>query len=180
MSTALDPDRPAAPAPRPGARPVPRRRGFRWSRRGRLVLLVAHVLSSVGWFGVAGAMAVFALVADVADDAVLAGALYRSMDVALVLTVGGALASGLTGVLLGLGSRWGLIRYWWVVLKEVATVAVLLTDLVIVRTALAAVVDGRAVRTLTHPTIAHCVVLAGATVLSIVKPFGPVGGRPAR
>jgi hypothetical protein len=184
MPTALDPDLPTAPARPAGTRargsPVSARRGFRWSRRARLVLLVTHVLTSVGWFGVAGAIAVFALVADVADDAVLAAALYRSMEVALVLTVGGAVASGLTGVLLGLGSRWGLIRYWWVALKEVATVAVLVTDLVIVRTALAAVVDGRAVRTLTHPTIAHVVVLALATVLSIVKPFGPVGGRPAR
>jgi hypothetical protein len=102
------------------------------------------------------------------------------MDVALVLTVGGALLSGLTGVLLGLGSRWGLIRYWWVALKEVATAAVLLTDLVIVRGALVAVAEGRPVRTLTPPTIAHVVVLAAATVLSIVKPFGPIGGRPAR
>ena len=33
-----------------------------------------------------------------------------------------------TGVLLSLGTKWGLVRYWWVVVKIAISIIVVLTD----------------------------------------------------
>ena len=88
-------------------------------------------------------------------------------------------ASGLTGIVLGLGTKWGLARYWWVVAKEIAVIPLVLTDLLVIRPDVHEAASGNFSGRLLDPAIAHCVVLALATTISVVKPFGrtPRGRR---
>src|SRR6476469_2892326 len=108
---------------RPSA-PVVRRddRRLHLPKRGRRALLVAHVISSVGWFGVA-ALVLLLLTQDQ----------YRAVEISLWLSVPLAAVSGVTGIVLGLGTSWGVATHWWVFLKEVACVPLVLTDLLVVR-----------------------------------------------
>jgi hypothetical protein len=137
------------------------------------VALVAHVLSSVGWFGIAVGVAVAGLAAAATDDASLAHALYRTMGTAPWLSIPVGLLGIATGAVLSLGTSYGLIRHWWVVAKIAIAVAVVTTDAVIVaRVAHDAALTGSPAGPLYGSTIAHVVVLAVATVLSVVKPRG--------
>jgi hypothetical protein len=150
--------------------PVVRRadRRLHLPKRGRRALLVAHVLSSVGWFGVA-AMVLLLLTQDQ----------YEAVEISLWLSVPLAAVSGVTGIVLGLGTPWGVATHWWIVLKELAFVPLVLTDLLVVRPAVHDAARGITGGRILDAAIAHCVVLALATVISIVKPFGktPRGRR---
>lgn len=143
--------------------PVVRRdeRRLHLPKRGRRGLLIAHVLSSVGWFGVA-AMALLLLTQDQ----------YRAVELSLWLSVPLAAVSGATGIVLGLGTPWGVAKHWWIVLKEAAFVPLVLTDLLVVRPSVHDAAHGITGGRILDAAIAHCVVLALATVVSIVKPFG--------
>ena len=147
-------------------------------KRGRRALLVAHVLSSVAWFGVAGFVLFLALLARSTGDPEFARAVYRTVETSIWLSVPTAVVSGLTGLVLGLGTPWGVAKHWWVVLKEIAFVPLIVTDLLVVGPAAHDLARGGSGSFL-EPTIGHCVLLALATVISIVKPFGrtPRGKR---
>jgi len=165
--------------------PVVRRpeRRLHLGKRGRRTALIAHVLSSVGWFGVAALVLFLLVVAQNTGDAGLARGLYRSVETSLWLSVPLAAVSGLSGVLLGLGTPWGLAKHWWVVLKELAFVPLVVTDLLVVGPTVHDAARNVSAAHFPDPAIAHCVVLALATVVSIVKPFGRTargrGGVPS-
>jgi hypothetical protein len=84
------------------------------------------------------------------------------------VAVGPLLATGLicllTGVLLGLGSKYGLLRYWWVAVK--LALNLVLTGLVLV--SLAPVGD------LIFPPIVSPTALLVAMVLAVFKPWGRI------
>ena len=143
------------------------------SRPSYRALVTAHVLCSVGWFGMAVVSAFCAILASVRDEPALALSLYRTIEAVPWLSIPTGLAAAGTGVLLGLGTKFGLIRYWWVVIKMGIAAAVVVTDAVLVaRVAHMAVATGEAPIPLYGSTIAHVVVLAVATVLSFFKPWG--------
>jgi len=152
--------------------------GFRLRGRAHKAVLTAHVLASVGWFGIAVLVAFCAITASSAGDPDYADALYRVVETAPWLSIPVGLLAVATGVLLSLGTIYGFVRYWWVVTKIVIAVAVIVTDPLVLaaaaRDALAGNADG-----VIQPAIAHCVMLAIATVLSVFKPFGrtPWGKR---
>jgi len=129
-------------------------------------LLTAHVLSAVGWFGVAVTVAFCGIVGSSRDDL----AFYEVIDATLWLSVPLGLAAAATGVALSLTTRWGLARHWWVVLKEAGAIAVIVTDVLVVGPTMARAVDSGTPTEMPGPIFAHCVVLALATLLSIVKP----------
>jgi hypothetical protein len=91
--------------------------------RLRKLALTAHVTSSVGWLGaVAGflALAVAALRSQYPETV-------RAAYVAMELTgwyviVPLCLGALLTGLVMSLGTPWGLFRYYWVLLKFLITV----------------------------------------------------------
>jgi hypothetical protein len=147
-------------------------------RRGRKAVLVLHVLASAGWFGIAVLVAFLLFAAQATGDPTMARGLYQSVETSVWLSVPVGSAAAATGVLLGLGTKWGLARYWWVLAKEVIVVPVVVTDLLIVAPGAHDAVRGQLSGGLLDPAIAHCVVLAVATVLSLVKPFGRI--RAAR
>lgn len=95
-------------------------------RRTHQLLLFLHVVASVGWFGAGAANVVLASVAARTASASLRTSSYHLMDavdVALVIPL--AFAALATGVVVSLTTRWGLVRYRWVLVKLVLTLVVI-------------------------------------------------------
>lgn len=88
-----------------------------------------------------------------------------------------------SGILLGLGSKYGLIRYWWVATKLGINVVLCVLVLVALRPGLDAVAEyGRTltpgaspipeVSTLFFPPAVSLTALSFATVVAVFKPWG--------
>ena len=118
---------------RPPARGATRavgRPGFRLRGRGHKVALTAHILTSVGWFGVALVVALGGIVGSLTGDAGLRRGIYRMLELVPWLSIPIGLAAVATGVVLGLGTAHGVFRRWWVVVKIAISAAVVVTDAV--------------------------------------------------
>ncbi|MEK6986214.1 MAG: DUF2269 domain-containing protein [Candidatus Thermoplasmatota archaeon] len=91
---------------------------------GRRLWLSMHIVSSVGWIGAVMAF----IVLDVAtvtsaNVGVLRGA-YISMDlITRWAIIPLALTSFVTGLVVALGTKWGLFRHYWVAVSLVLTAA---------------------------------------------------------
>lgn len=163
-------------------RPV---RPWRLGGGARRATLVVHVLSAVSWIGIDIALLVLAVTGLTSDDPLTVAACYQAMGVFVLPTVvPAALVCLASGVLLGLGSRYGLVRYWWVVVKLVINVVLTVLVLVLLRPSLGEVADaGRAsdLDTLAElgagmlfPPAVSIAALTFATVLAFYKPWGRV------
>jgi hypothetical protein len=159
-----------------GARSASARPGAR--RRVRQGLLIVHVLASVGWFGLAITVAFCGLVGRSRGDL----SFYEVIRSTLALSVPLGLTAAASGVALSLTTRWGLFRHWWIVAKEAITIAVIVTDVAVIGPEMTKAIDEGTANALPGPVIAHCVVLAIATALSVVKPRAraPLGKRRER
>lgn len=165
---------------RGGARTATTARPWRLSGPAYKAAITGHVLSSVGWFGAAVLVAFCGIYAVSTGDAATAHAMYRVMEAAPWLTVPLGLLAGATGLVLSIGTKWGILRHGWVVAKIVITLVLLITDpLLIARGAHDATISGNAAGTLFGPVFAHVVLLTVATILSVFKPKGltPYGRR---
>ena len=103
--------------------------GSRWrfGPKLRKAILAVHVATSVALIGNTASVIVIAIRAGT-SDAADAQPLYQSgLELAFVLAIPLTFASLITGLALGLGTRWGLLRYYWVVTKLALLVAVILT-----------------------------------------------------
>jgi DMSO/TMAO reductase YedYZ heme-binding membrane subunit len=83
--------------------------------RLRKFALAAHFTRAVGWIGaVAGYIALDVAAATSQDPNTLRAA-YLAMElIAWYVIVPLAFASLLSGLIMSLGTRWGLLRYYWV------------------------------------------------------------------
>lgn len=87
----------------------------------RKLVLVFHVTSSVGFLGAVAAFLALAIAGATADQAV-AIALYQAIQVLTwQVIVPLAFATLVIGAVQSLGTAWGLIRYYWVIVKLVLT-----------------------------------------------------------
>jgi hypothetical protein len=160
--------------------------------RVRKFALTAHVTSSVGWLGAVAAFLAVAVVGLTSRNAQTVRGAYLVMEpAAWLVLVPLALASLLTGLVMSLGTTWGLFRHYWVLFKlliNLLATIVLLTymgtfsymagvaadpsaDLALVRNA----------SPMLHAALALLVLLV-ATVLAVYKPRGmtPYGQRKQR
>ena len=155
--------RPRVPEARSPRRSRPARRLGRWGHKS---LLVAHVLTAVGWFGLAVTVAFVGVVGQSRGDVAFYDVIRATVDLSVPL----GLAAVATGIALSLTTRWGLARHWWVVAKELGAVAVIATDVLVIAPTMDRALDsGSTAGELPGPVFAHCVVLALATFLSVVK-----------
>src|SRR5882724_1658914 len=89
----------------------------------RKFALTAHVTSSVGLLGSIAAFLALAVAGVISEDGQMIRAAYLAMDlIARFVIVPLAVASLLTGLIQSLGTPWGLVRHWWVLVKLLLTV----------------------------------------------------------
>lgn len=89
----------------------------------RKFALTAHVLLSVGLLGAVGTFLLLSLVGLAGGAA--ASPAYVSMDlIARWMVVPMGIAALITGLIQSLGTPWGLFRHWWVVIKLLLTLFV--------------------------------------------------------
>jgi hypothetical protein len=157
----------------------------------RKLALIAHITLSVGWLGAVVPYAALAIAGLTTHDAQMARAAYLSMElIGLLVIVPLSLAALLTGLVQSLGTQWGLIRHWWIVVKFLLTIAATLVllrhmQLVSQMSRIAATTtlsnaDFHALRIqlVVHP-VGGLLVLLAITMLSVLKPWGltPFGRR---
>ena len=88
----------------------------------RRAALTVHVACSVGWLGAALAYVVLNVPALASSDEATVRAAYLMMEpVAWYAVTPLAVASLVTGVIQSLGSPWGLLRHYWVLISLVTT-----------------------------------------------------------
>ena len=89
----------------------------------RKFVLTVHLTFSVGWFGAAVAYLALGVSAVTSRDAQTVRAAWIAMEVTgWFAIVPLALAALLTGLVLSLGTPWGLFRHYWVLITLVLTV----------------------------------------------------------
>jgi hypothetical protein len=150
--------------------------------RLRKFSLLVHVLSSVGWLGAVCVFLALSVTALSFEDPVVVRSIYVLMEpTARYVLLPFAAASLLTGVVQSLGTHWGIVRHYWVIVKLVLTAVATLILLVYKQTFHAMALtagdlnsDIESVRNaspLLHSTLA-VIVLVTATALAIFKPHG--------
>ncbi len=89
----------------------------------RKFALTAHVISSVGWLGAVAGFLALAVAGLTSRDAQMVRATYLAMGLtAKFVIVPLNLASLLTGLVQALGTKWGLFRHYWVLVKFLITI----------------------------------------------------------
>jgi hypothetical protein len=150
----------------------------------RRAALALHIITSVGWIGAAaGYLVLGVLAATSVEPLTVRGAWVGMEAIAWYAVVPlGALAL-LTGLVMSLGTSWGLVRHYWVLVALVLTVLALIV-LILHMPAVTAAADlartgeDSAVLALggdvLHPALG-LVVLVVVAVLNVYKPRGATG-----
>jgi hypothetical protein len=163
-------------------------RPTRLSQPWRKTVMVLHMVCGIGWMGLDMALLVLAVTALRTSDADVAYSSYRAIAIAfpgpvMLLSFGMVL----TGILLGWGTHWGLLRSWWVLVKLVLA----LIMLALVNFSLAPTLTGipgmlssglsaeelraslgELPNMLLFPPVVSFLMLAAAVILSVFKPWG--------
>jgi hypothetical protein len=157
---------------------------MRMSRRWRQGVLTLHVLASGAWIGIDVIVAVLVGLGWFARDIELRSLAYRALATFVVWPM---LVSGLmclaTGLLLGLGTKWGLVRYWWVLVKLALNLTLCALILILLQPGMDDVatygedlLTGAPPRSrvaqLFFPPAVSLTCLTLATVLAVFKPWG--------
>lgn len=158
--------------------------------RLRKLGLSLHVVLSVGWLGAVLTFLVLAL-ASFSRDPALARAAYLTLAVVgrgvlLPLSLGAIVS----GVVQSLGTKWGLFRHYWVVVKLVLTVfataalyvhqtTVITESARLAADATASLLQGGRLHELGVQLVADSsiavLLLLGITLIAVYKPWGVVG-----
>jgi hypothetical protein len=159
--------------------------------RLRKFTLTAHVISSVGWLGAVAGFLALAIAGLTSQDAQMVRSLYLAMELtASFVIVPLSLASLLTGLVQSLGTKWGLFRHYWVLMKLLITILATIILLVHMQP-ISYMADVAAEMTLSSADLrqlriqlvadagAGLLALLTTTTLSIYKPRGltPYGQR---
>src|ERR687894_2237354 len=89
----------------------------------RKFALTTHITSSLGFLGAALAYLGLGISAVTSEDAQTVRAAWIAMELTgWYVIVPLALASLLTGLVMALGTKWGLFRYYWVLFSLVLTI----------------------------------------------------------
>ncbi|MGB9281832.1 MAG: hypothetical protein WCB57_17400, partial [Pseudonocardiaceae bacterium] len=157
--------------------PVPQLSG-----RPRKFVRATHIGFSAGWLGLVVAMLTLGITAATAADPTFIVACYTIMD-----RIGGAVipvfAVGTlaTGLVLSVTTTWRLLHHWWIIVKLVAALAVILTGVAltggwlqqaVTQASAAHVGNGStAAWLLVAASVFHLLFLWAATTISVDKPW---------
>jgi hypothetical protein len=160
----------------------------------RKLALTTHITSSVGWLGAVAGFLALAVAGLTSRDAQMARAAYVAMELTTwFVIVPLAFASLLTGLVVSLGTSWGLFQHYWVLMKLLMTILGAILSMVhtqpigimagVARGMSLSGADFRELRIqLVADAVAALVVLLVATTLAVYKPRGltPYGQRKQR
>ena len=159
---------------------------WRLGARTRKGVLVVHIVSAGVWIGIDVVMAVFIFTALLAGDDNTKALCYRALELFAVwplLTTG--LVCLASGVVLGLGTKWGLVRYWWVAIKLVLNIVLTALVPIALRPEVSKAAEqgwrfatgepaSLVVGNLIFPPIVSPTALLLAMVLAVFKPWGRI------
>ena len=149
----------------------------------RKFALAAHITLAVGWIGAVAGYIALDVAAATSQDAQTLRAAYLAMElIAWYVIVPLALASLLSGLIMSLGTKWGLFRHYWVLISLLLTIIATVVLLVETQTisyfadiAADPTTSGDDLRalgsTLVH-SVGGTVVLLVILVLNVYKPRG--------
>jgi hypothetical protein len=157
----------------------------------RKAAVLTHIISSVGWIGAVAAFLCLAVTGVKSADSLTTRAAYLAMEsITSSIIIPFAFASLISGLLLSLGTKWGLFRHYWILAKllinALSIFLLLLHDSVIHQVVLVAAKGPLSSNDLPGPraqlievSIAALAALLVATLLSVFKPRGltPYGWR---
>lgn len=154
----------------------------------RKFVLVLHVTSAVGFMGAVAGFLALSVAGLAASNDAIAAATYPAMQILAWYVIGPlAIASLFVGIIQSLGTAWGLIRHYWVIVKLALTLlalVVLMLQMTTVDLLAQAAQEGTLGRygiqrfsMVLHAT-GGLVILIVATVLSIYKPQGVTSRGP--
>ena len=149
----------------------------------RKLALTFHIVASLGWMGAVAGFIVLDVTTVTSADVPTLRAAYIGMDLVIDWAIVPlAFASFVSGIVMSLGTKWGLFRHWWVVITLILTVVatlVLLAQLPLIehRADLAAnpATTDEAIRgegNLLLHSVGGTVLLLVITVLNVYKPRG--------
>ena len=155
--------------------------------RLRKLVLTAHIIVSVGWFGAVAAFLALTVAGLTSRDAQMVRTAYAAMELtARWVIVPLAVASLLSGIIQSLGTPWGLFRHYWILAKLLLTTFA--TIILLAKMPLIGYAARRAVTTpLSGPDLhmagmqlaihatGGLLVLLLITALSVYKPWGLTG-----
>ncbi len=94
------------------------------------LVLTSHITFSVGWLGAVAVFLALAITGLTSQNIQLARSAYMAMEMsAWFVIVPFCLASLFTGLIQALGTKWGLFKHYWIVVKLFLTILHLLPDL---------------------------------------------------
>lgn len=150
----------------------------------RKIALSAHITFSVGWFGAVVPYLALTIAGLTSHDVQVVRAAYVSMElIGWFVIVPFSIAALLTGLVQSLGTQWGLLRHWWIVVKFVLTIlsiAILLrhmqgashmSRMAMDVTLSTAAFRAQQIQHLVHPA-GGLLVLLTVMALSVLKPWG--------
>lgn len=147
----------------------------------RKFVLATHLVFSVGWIGTVVAYLALGIAAVRSEDTATVRAAWTAMELTgWYVIVPLAVASLLTGLLMALGTKWGLFQHYWVVISFVLTListVVLLLHMPTVSAMADTAQEAEGARLeslggdLLHPAVG-LVILLVVHVLNVYKPRG--------
>lgn len=150
----------------------------------RKLVLLAHVITSVAWLGAVASFLVLAVTGLYSTDTQLVRSSYLVMpSITGNIIVPLSVVSLLTGLVLSLGTKWGLSRYYWVLAKLLInslSIPILLLHTRLIREVAAAAAKSSLFPADLRDERIHLVIsaaaallaLLAATALSVYKPRG--------
>jgi ABC-type transport system involved in multi-copper enzyme maturation permease subunit len=152
--------------------------------RLRKFALTVHVTSSIGWLGAVASFLTLALAGLTSQSAEMVRATYLAMELTgWYVVVPFCLAALLSGLVMSLGTPWGLFRHYWVLVKFLITVISALILFGFTQT-LSSLGDLAADATLSMPELRNLnqspalhsggglLAILVATILAVYKPWG--------
>ena len=152
---------------------------MRLHRPARRALLIVHITSSVSWLGITLGLLALGVTANTSGSAEVAEASYRSMKMFTDWLVPPlALTTFFSGLVLSLGTPWGLLQHRWVFTKFCTTLITLTLAIFVSRPeishAAATAISGEPTKDadlIIAPSVALSTYVF-LTVISVLKPWG--------
>ena len=144
------------------------------SRRLRKPLTAVHIIASVGLLGSSAALLMVAVTAASTSDAQLAHSAYRLMETqTLVFGIPLSFIALLSGLGMGLVTKWGVLRYWWTTAKLALLLLTIACGALLIGPAIDARLRGDGSEWgLVAGVGANVLMLTSAATISVFKPGG--------